>query len=91
MVELQVAGRAGIPGDAAAVVLNVTVTEARGPGFVTVYPCGEARPTASNLNVDHAGQTVPNLVVSRVGVDGKVCIFVQTDTHLIADAAGRIG
>ena len=35
---------------AAAVVLNVTVTGAQGSGFVTVFPCGEALPTASNLN-----------------------------------------
>ena len=47
---LPVAGRAGVPADAVAVVLNVTVTEAQGDGFITVFPCGAAQPTASNLN-----------------------------------------
>ena len=39
--ELEVGGRGGVPMDAAAVVLNVTVTDPEGSGFVTVYPCGE--------------------------------------------------
>ena len=50
ITELQVGGRGGVPADAAAVVLNVTVTGAQGSGFITVFPCGEALPTASNLN-----------------------------------------
>ena len=47
---LQVTGRGAVPGDATAVVLNVTVTQPLGSGFVTVYPCGDPRPLASNLN-----------------------------------------
>src|SRR6185295_18541998 len=54
---LTVAGRGGVSGDAAAVVLNVTVTDAQAAGFVTVFPCGSARPLASNLNYV-AGSTV---------------------------------
>ena len=64
--ELQVGGRGGVPMDAAAVVLNVTVTAPEGSGFITVYPCGEPLPTASNLNFV-AGDTVPNAVVVKVG------------------------
>src|SRR5690606_32922259 len=41
---------AGVPADAAAVALNVTVVGPTAPGYLTVYPAGEARPTASNLN-----------------------------------------
>ena len=40
---LPVVGRGGVGGDAAAVVLNVTVTDAQAAGFVTVYPCGAAQ------------------------------------------------
>ena len=36
--ELQVSGKAGIPATAKAVVFNVTATEPKGPGHVTVYP-----------------------------------------------------
>jgi hypothetical protein len=88
-VELPVigAGTRGIPADAVAVALNVTVTEPATAGFVTVWPCGSARPTASNVNVA-AGQTQPNLVVVRPGAGGKVCLFTQTAAHLVVDVAG---
>jgi hypothetical protein len=87
VTELQVAGRAGIPADASAVVLNITVTEAQEPGFVTAYPCGSERPTGSNLNYV-AGSTIPNAVVARVGAGGKVCLYTYGATHLIADING---
>ena len=84
VTELVVAGRGGVAADASAVVLNVTVTETQGPGFVTVWPCGSARPTASNLNYQ-TGSTIPNAVFAKVGVDGKVCLFTMAPVHLIAD------
>ena len=77
----------GIGADAAAVVLNVTATEPEGPGYLTVYPCGAARPVASNVNYD-VGQNVPNLVTAAVGADGTVCIFSLTATHVVVDANG---
>ena len=40
VTELVVADRGGVPVNASAVVLTVTVTEPVGAGFVTVYPCG---------------------------------------------------
>jgi hypothetical protein len=71
-----------------AVVLNVTVTEPSSFGFLTVYPDGQGRPFASNLNWS-AGQTVPNLVIVPV-VNGKVDFYNgSTGTvHLVADLAG---
>ena len=87
VVELQVAGRPGIPADASAVVLNVAVTGTQGAGFVTVFPCGSDRPNAANLNYS-AGQTVPNLVIAKIGTGGKVCLFTLAATHLIADVNG---
>ena len=43
-VALQVGGRHGVPGDAVAVMLNVTAVGPDGAGFLTVYPCGSVRP-----------------------------------------------
>ncbi len=86
-LELLVAGRGGVAPDAAAVALNVTVADPSGGGFVTVYPCGAARPTASNLNF-RAGSVVPNAVIAKVGVDGKVCVFASNDTQLVVDVNG---
>ncbi len=84
ITELSVAGRGGVPADASAVVLNVTATEVRGPGFVTVWPCGSKQPLASSLNVS-AGQTVANAVVARIGTGGNVCLFTLSATHLVVD------
>jgi hypothetical protein len=69
------------------VALNVTATQSVGPGFVTVYPCGQQQPVASSLNYT-AGQTVPNSVIAKVGSDGNVCLFASEATQLIADVDG---
>jgi hypothetical protein len=86
---LEVPGRAGIPADAAAVLLNVTATGPRDGGFVTVHACGTSQPNASNVNFA-AGQTIAGSVLARVGVDGKVRLFTSEATHLLVDVAGWI-
>jgi hypothetical protein len=87
-IELTVAGVAGVPAAAQAVVLNVTATDATADTFVTVYPNGVSRPESSSLNVK-AGGTIANLVVAKVGSNGKVRLFNSAGTaHLIADVAG---
>ena len=89
VTELQVTDRAGVPGDAAAVMLNVTAVRPSGPGFLTVFPCGGSVPTASNVNYV-AGQNVPNAVLAKVGVGGKVCIYTFAETHLLTDLSGYV-
>ncbi|MCY0946551.1 N-acetylmuramoyl-L-alanine amidase [Streptomyces antarcticus] len=87
-VTLQVAGIEGVPAtDVTAVILNVTATNPTQPSFVSVFPSGTTRPTASNLNVT-AGQTIPNLVIVPV-VDGKVSFYNRAGrVDLIADITG---
>ena len=87
VLELQVGGRVGIPTSIRAAVLNITVTQTGAPGFITVYPCGGARPVASTLNYGR-GTTVANLAVATTTTDGKVCIYTQTATHLVVDLSG---
>ena len=88
VIELDVTDVAGVPAEGVgAVVLNVTVTEAAGRGYVTVYPCGFARPVASNLNFVR-GVNAANLVTAKVGQDGRVCLFTSNQTHLVADVSG---
>ena len=84
VIEVQVAGRAGVPSDASVATLNVTATDPAAAGFVTVYPCGSVKPNASTVNFT-VGQTVANLTVTKVGNDGKVCITSDRATHLIVD------
>lgn len=86
-VRVPVAGRAGVPVDAGAVSLNVTIVGASGPGFATVWPCGATRPDASNLNYVE-GQTVPNSVLTQVGSDGEVCVYSSAEAGLLVDVNG---
>jgi murein DD-endopeptidase MepM/ murein hydrolase activator NlpD len=87
--ELQIGGRGGLPGSVSSVVLTVTVTGASGAGFLTVFPCGVVKPNVSSVNYV-AGDTVANVVVVGVGSTGKVCLFNQGGTHLIADVTGYL-
>jgi len=88
MIDLAVAGVAGVPANATSVVLNVTVAEPTGPeSYLTLFPNGTPRPLASNLNLV-AGKIVANLVVVRVQ-NGKVSIYNNVgSTHVIADVQG---
>ena len=89
VVDLTVTGVGGVPASGVkAVVVNLTVTAPTTDGYLTVFPTGEARPTASNLNVG-AGQTRANLVVAKVGAGGKVSIVgTPGSCHMVADVAG---
>jgi len=71
---VNVAGQGGVAGTAAAVVVNVTVTNTTAPSFLTVYPAGLSMPLASNLNWV-PGQTVANLVEVPLGTGGAVNIY----------------
>jgi glucose/arabinose dehydrogenase len=87
-VDVEVTGRGGVPASGvSAVVLNATVTQPGGAGFLTVFPAGTARPLASDLNFA-AGETRPNLVVVKLGTGGKASLYAQVGTHVIFDVAG---
>src|SRR5690606_15712264 len=73
--------------DEVAVAINVTAVRSADPGFLTVFPCLEEVPTASNVNF-RAGENTANLVVVAPGASGRVCIFTSTDTHVLVDLAG---
>lgn len=88
-IDLTVTGVNGVPSTGVAVVLNMVAVDPAGPdSFMTVYPAGGQRPFASNLNyIDF--QTVANLVMARVGADGKVSIYNDQGTvHVVADIQG---
>lgn len=87
-IDVQVAGRAGVPADAGAVVLNVTVTGPTAGGYLTVWPTGTARPDTSSLNMV-AGQTVPNAVVVKLGAGGRVSIYNNAgQSDVLVDVVG---
>jgi hypothetical protein len=67
--------------------LNVTAVSPAAEGYVTVFPCHEPTPTASNLNFG-ANSTTAAAVMARTG-PGGVCAVSSVETHLVVDSAGR--
>jgi hypothetical protein len=79
-----------IPASAVAVLGNGTVVNTAAgsaAGFVTIYPSGGARPTASNMNYT-PGQITPNSFAVRLGSDGAFNIFPTSAIHFIVDLTG---
>jgi hypothetical protein len=88
-VDLQVAGRGGVPAaGAGAVVLNVTITGPTMDSFVTAYPAGETRPDASSVNFAK-GWLGSNNVTVKLGTGGKVSVYNRNgDTDVVVDVVG---
>ena len=82
-------GLAGVPNTATAVVLNVTVVNPGGEGYVTVFPWGDPTlPNTSNVNIQRSGQMVANLVTVRLGGDGRVGLYTSIAADLLVDVFG---
>jgi hypothetical protein len=49
-MDVAVGGTGGVPLTATAAVINVTATNTTAGSYLTIYPAGQAKPLASNLN-----------------------------------------
>ena len=84
------AGVGGVPAGARAVILNVTAADTTSWGWLTVWPSGQARPSASNLNWP-GGRNVPNMVIVGVGGDGTVSIYNDLgNANVLVDVFGYV-
>jgi autotransporter family porin len=91
---LRIADKGGVPNDASAALLTVTVDNAPSSGFVTAWPCDQPQPNASTLNL-FQGVLRSNLALVKLSaVAGTVCLAVSTingaPVHLIVDAVGSL-
>jgi hypothetical protein len=81
----------GASGTIAALVLNVTVTNPTAASYLTLWPDGQAQPNASDLNFA-ARQTVPNLVVVKLGANSAIDIYNAVGSvDVILDLVGYYG
>jgi hypothetical protein len=85
---LQITGFGGVPAGASAVIVNITAVATASDGHITVFPAGTARPTASNLNIERAGQTRPNAAMVRLSAGGAIALFSSLRTELVVDVQG---
>jgi len=87
-VQVTGVGTTPVPAGSLAAVLNVTATNTKSSGFLTVFEAGTTQPTVSNLNFD-AGQTVANLVTAPLSAAGAVSIYSSaTDADVVVDVEG---
>jgi N-acetylmuramoyl-L-alanine amidase len=86
-IELKIWGQPSIPTKARSVFVNLTVTNPATANYLTVYPCAQVHPGTSNLNFA-AGETIPNLTLTKIGINGCVRLDSGADTDVIADAVG---
>lgn len=77
----------GLPSNAQAVAGNITVVNTTAASFLTVFPAGQDKPTASDLNWV-PGQVVPNQVVTQLG-GGNLAVYNNGGTtDVIVDISG---
>ena len=80
-----------LPAGASAAVFNLTATNVTGSTFLTAWPQGGARPSASNLNLA-AGQTAADLSITALSADGKAELYnLSGQVDAIADLVGYFG
>ncbi len=93
-VRVRVAGRGGVPNDAAAALLTLTVADTAGAGYVTVWSCDGAQPNASVLNFWPGAVRANSALVQLGATSGDVCLnavsFNGTPVSLLADAVGWV-
>lgn len=84
------AGQCGVPITAAAVSINMTVTQPTNAGDLRIYPGGGFTPSTSVINYG-PGQTRANNAIAPLGVSGELgtrCDQASGTVHLILDING---
>jgi Subtilase family len=77
-----------VPAGVAALVLNVTATEAAVDGFLRAHATGTT-PTSSTVNYS-AGVDASNTVIVPVAADGTVSVYTNAAAHIVVDVTGYI-
>lgn len=91
VTQIQVAGRGAVPDSAVAAFFNVVAVDGDDAGHVLLYPCGvPPPPVASTLNVT-AGEVRANNSLTKLGVNGTVCLYTHAATDVVLDVTGWIG
>jgi len=77
----------GIPSNARAYSLNITVSPAGLLQYLTAWPTGSPRPNVSTLN-SFEGKVVSNAAVVPAGINGAISVYVTNATDVIIDING---
>lgn len=79
-----------VPAGATAISVNVTITATTGGGYLTLFPAGVPRPTASTINWYASGQTAANSLQLAVSTGRQISIYGggTGTTHVLLDVSG---
>jgi len=77
----------GVPANARAYSLNITVVPQGQLQFLSVWPAGVTRPNVSTLN-SYSGAIVANAAVVPAGTNGSISVYVTEPSHVIIDING---
>ena len=80
-------GSCGIPINATAFSLNVTVAPHEHLGYLTIWPTGQSQPTVSTMNSPD-GRTKANAAIVPSGFDSGVSVYASNTTDVILDIDG---
>jgi hypothetical protein len=80
-------GSCSLPSDAAAYSLNVTAVPQGSLPYLTIWPSGQAQPTASTLNAP-TGTVVANGAIVPAGSNGDVTVYVGGTSDVVIDVNG---
>ena len=80
----------GVPASGiAALVVNVTATEADGAGFLQALPTGSGPGQTSTVNYV-AGQNAATHAIVPLGAGGTISVFTSNASHIVVDVMGYI-
>jgi hypothetical protein len=80
-------GSCGVPSTAQAYSLNVAVVPPGTLNYLTVWPAGEAQPSASTIN-SRDGRTKSTAAIIPAGAGGAINVFAYDATQVIIDIYG---
>jgi SpoIID/LytB domain protein len=76
-----------VPAGTTAVSVNLVTVDPVSQGYVTVFPCGVARPFTSAVQ-SQVGRIVSGSAIVPLGADGSFCVFSNTTTEIVVDMNG---
>lgn len=88
--DFMIRGVCGVPTSAKAVSLNVTVTGATQPSFLTLWPSGGTRPVVSTINFTSSDPALANGAIIGLSTNtNDLSVFnASGNVHVILDVTG---
>ncbi len=82
-----VASACGIPANALAYSLNLTVIPLAPLGYISIWPASQSQPVVSTLN-SFDGRIKANAAIVPAGLNGAFTVYATGPTHVVVDING---